>query len=199
MDNVDFYVFPRVVTFVVIPNSGSGCPPPRTRLSEAELKRVQKILTINHVPLSEHDRLADEQMQNQHSLQFQFPFFAEVVHLTPTSKVSWNASRGWFDDLVRVVDWRKKDNRDWWMAPEDSQDWSSSYRGLDVDCWDDVQEERPTCITLRQDLDELEVIDSEISDLEVHGISVPFLRQEKEHWPSASMRQDAEGEYLFYL
>jgi len=72
--------------------------------------------------------------------------------------------------LIKVVDWRKKDNRDWWMAPEDSQDWSSRYAGLDLDAWDDVQEERPTCITLRKDLDELEALDSEINELEVHGI-----------------------------
>ena len=56
------------------------------------------------------------------------------------------------------------------MAPEDSQDWSSRYAGLDLDAWDDVQEERPTCITLRKDLDELEALDSEINELEVHGI-----------------------------
>ena len=115
-------------------------------------------------PLSESDQLADDQMRKHRSAQGTFPLFAEIRPLQQSSNVVWNGSRGWYDDILKVVDWRDKDDDDWWDPKDPGPE--NSYYGWDLDQWDDIQHEKGTSLTLHAGKEELATLDSSIGQLE---------------------------------
>ncbi|OBZ73634.1 hypothetical protein A0H81_06408 [Grifola frondosa] len=98
-----------------------------------------------------------------------FPIYAHITALHPDSieseRAEWTGARGWFDELVKVSKRRAmEDAWPWTGTPEAANQaepepgtvkLSSSYRGFDLDMWDDVQDERDRSLTLPHAEEEL--------------------------------------------
>jgi hypothetical protein len=114
--------------------------------------------------LTDSDVRADARMRKH----LDYNIYVKLSPLQPTTlrhsldgaAVDWESKRGWFDDLVKVSKRRSADVGWQWTATNriaqiEDDEFSNSYFELDIEEWDNRQQERDHSLTLGPELNEL--------------------------------------------
>jgi len=139
------------------------------RVDEEVLVDIKNLVALPKQWHSEADEQTHARMLEYHRSTGHYPLFAEVMPLTSDRQrqVTWNTKRAWFDDVMRVFEWKDRDRGRQW-TPEDDVD--DSYCDWDIEAWDDPQGERSSLLTLPSKLEDH--LDSTIEQLEIEQAKV---------------------------
>ncbi|KIM74543.1 hypothetical protein PILCRDRAFT_828099 [Piloderma croceum F 1598] len=171
LEDIYCYSFLRVDTFVCDPDQTDPVPtywkitPDAAKSLLDQFDRLPPEIE-DAEPSTDPDIRTDARMRKH----LDYNLYAKLSFLQPNTlqhsldgtEVNWESKRGWFDDLVKISKRRSADVGWKWTATngedqndDDDDEFSNSYFELDIEEWDNRQQERDLSLTLGPEQNEL--------------------------------------------